>query len=460
MEPHLHDKVEFKILFTCYDLVIDSRLKELKKEFTKREIQEIKNTLIIFTNKIISSFPKIQEKCEKSINLLSINRKQILSDLNSKSNYKDSLISAEKLLKNCRKFGTLPFSTMARISFISSVLLKSLENQKQISNNFLENFMKSISTPLSKIQNDTYLLSKNKISKNQFLNKYGHLRPGTYDITATRYDKEKDFFDNVKFLRKNNTSKITINKNKLLNIFSKHGLKFTNIDFLDFVEQSIIQREKLKFEFTKDLSEAIELIANAGNELGFSRYDMSHLSLSSIFSHKKYTKNKLKQKWHKQILSEIKKSNLAKFLILPPILSSKQDFNFVQYFLSKPNFITSKKITGELIFLKHFKQKGQDIENKIVVIENADPGYDWIFTKNPLGLITKYGGVASHMSIRCAEVGLPAVIGCGEILFKQIINSSKVLLDTKNEQLLIQEHKHRDEYIEERKVLKSLGYIK
>ena len=213
----------------------------------------------------------------------------------------------------------------------------------------------------------------------------------------------------------------------------------------------------MKFEFTKDLSEAIELIAN---ELGFSRYDMSHLSLSSIFSHKKYTKNKLKQKWHKQILSEIKKSNLAKFLILPPILSSKQDFNFVQYFLSKPNFITSKKITGELIFLKHFKQKGQDIENKIVVIENADPGYDWIFTKNPLGLITKYGGVASHMSIRCAEVGLPAVIGCGEILFKQIINSSKVLLDTKNEQLLIQEHKHRDEYIEERKVLKSLGYIK
>jgi hypothetical protein len=236
MEPHLHDKVEFKILFTCYDLVIDSRLKELKKEFTKREIQEIKNTLIIFTNKIISSFPKIQEKCEKSINLLSINRKQILSDLNSKSNYKDSLISAEKLLKNCRKFGTLPFSTMARISFISSVLLKSLENQKQISNNFLENFMKSISTPLSKIQNDTYLLSKNKISKNQFLNKYGHLRPGTYDITASRYDKEKDFFDNVKFLRKNNTSKITINKNKLLNIFSKHGLKFTNIDFLDFVD--------------------------------------------------------------------------------------------------------------------------------------------------------------------------------------------------------------------------------
>jgi len=460
-ERHLHDKVEFEILFSCYDLVIDKRLKELKKNnFTNKEIQELKNALIIFTNKIISSFPKIQENCEKSINQLSTNRKSILANLNSKTDYKDSLTSAEKLLKNCREFGTLPFSTMARISFISSILLKSLENEKQIPQNFIENFMKSISTPLSEIQNDADLLAKNKISKNQFLSKYGHLRPGTYDITASRYDEEKDFFDNIKFLRKNKISKVIINKNKLSKIFLKHGLKFTDIDFLDFVEQSITQREKLKFEFTKNLSEAIELIANAGNKLGFSRSDMSHLSISSIFSHKKYTKNILKQKWQKQILSETKKYNLAKSLILPPILSSEEDFDFIQYFISKPNFITSKKITGELIFLKHFEQKRLDLENKIVVIENADPGYDWIFTKIPLGLITKYGGVASHMSIRCAEMGLPAAIGCGEILFEQLIDSSKVLLDAKNKQLIIQEHKHHDEHIEERKVLKSLGYIK
>ncbi len=460
-ERYLHDKVEFEILFSCYDLGIDNRLKELKKNnFTEKEILDIKNKLIIFTNKIISSFPKIQDNCEKSINQLSKNRKHILINLNAKSNYKDYLISAEKLLKNCREFGTLPFSTMARISFIGSILLKSLENEKQIPQNFVENFMKSISTPLSRIQNDSELLAKNKITRNQFLSKYGHLRPGTYDITASRYDNEEDFFDNIKFLRKNKITKIKINKNKLLKIFSKHGLKFTNIDFLDFVEQSITQRENLKFEFTKNLSEAIELIANAGKEIGFSRSDMSHLSINSIFSYKKYTKNTLKLKWKKQIQTETKKSNLAKFLILPPIVSSEEDFNFIKYFISKPNFITSKKIIGELIFLKHFKQKKIDLENKIVIVENADPGYDWIFTKNPLGLITKYGGVASHMSIRCAEIGLPAVIGCGEILFEQLIDSSKVLVDAKNKQLVIQEHKHQDEHVEERKVLKSLGYIK
>ena len=64
------------------------------------------------------------------------------------------------------------------------------------------------------------------------------------------------------------------------------------------------------------------------------------------------------------------------------------------------------------------------------------------------------------MSIRCAEIGLPAAIGCGEILYEQLMNSSKVLLDAKNNQIIIQEQKQHDEYVEERKVLKSLGYIK
>jgi len=94
------------------------------------------------------------------------------------------------------------------------------------------------------------------------------------------------------------------------------------------------------------------------------------------------------------------------------------------------------------------------------LLEHADPGYDWLFARNPAGLITKYGGVASHMSIRCSEVGLPAAIGCGEIIFDAIYHASKVLLDCKNQQIIILEHEKHDEFFEQKKVLKSLGYIK
>nr|AIE93127.1 Phosphoenolpyruvate synthase/pyruvate phosphate dikinase [uncultured marine thaumarchaeote AD1000_31_G03] len=100
------------------------------------------------------------------------------------------------------------------------------------------------------------------------------------------------------------------------------------------------------------------------------------------------------------------------------------------------------------------------MENKILLIENADPGFDWIFTKNPAGLITKYGGVASHMAIRCAEMALPAAIGCGEIIFSRLVSSSKIELDCKNQQIFILEQEKEDQYVKEQIVLKSLGYIK
>ena len=48
------------------------------------------------------------------------------------------------------------------------------------------------------------------------------------------------------------------------------------------------------------------------------------------------------------------------------------------------------------------------------MIENADPGYDWIFLHKIRGFITKYGGLNSHMAIRAAELGIPAAIGTGE----------------------------------------------
>ena len=70
-------------------------------------------------------------------------------------------------------------------------------------------------------------------------------------------------------------------------------------------------------------------------------------------------------------------------------------------------------------------KKISDIANKIIMIKNADPGYDWIFAYNILGLVTKFGGINSHMAIRCSELSIPAVIGCGEQIFSDIISDQK-----------------------------------
>ena len=69
------------------------------------------------------------------------------------------------------------------------------------------------------------------------------------------------------------------------------------------------------------------------------------------------------------------------------------------------------------------------LTEKIVLIENADPGYDWIFSQQIAGLITKYGGANSHMAIRCAEFGIPAAIGCGEQRYDSFIDANQIMLD-------------------------------
>jgi phosphoenolpyruvate synthase/pyruvate phosphate dikinase len=319
--------------------------------------------------------------------------------------------------------------------------------------------MNSINTPLSRFREDYEKISKKKISKNDFLKEYGHLRPGTYDITAKRYDKTTQFLSDVKFIDTDKSRVEIFIDIKLDKIFQNHGLKIKQKDFINFIKSSLRQREELKFQFTRNLSEALELIAIAGEKLGFSRDELKDLDISDILAYKKFKKNDFKLFLKKKIIQQRKKKSINENLILPPIIFSKKDFEVIKSHIVKPNFITQKSIIKKIVYLDDLSSI-PDLNDKIILIENADPGYDWIFTKNPAGLITKYGGIASHMAIRCAEISLPAAIGCGDIIFEKLTMSSKVSLDCENNQITILENKIIDDYIEERKVLKSLGYIK
>ena len=193
--------------------------------------------------------------------------------------------------------------------------------------------------------------------------------------------------------------------------------------------------------------------------MGFTRNELANLDLNTILKSENQSKIKSQKVWRKKIELQAKKKQLNNFLNLPQIIFSKNDFDIINYRLSKPNFITDKKIIKQIIILKK-NTTPVSMENKILLIEYADPGFDWIFTKNPAGLITKYGGVASHMAIRCAEMALPAAIGCGEIIFSRLVSSSKIELDCKNQQIFILEQEKEDQYVKEQIVLKSLGYIK
>ena len=71
------------------------------------------------------------------------------------------------------------------------------------------------------------------------------------------------------------------------------------------------------------------------------------------------------------------------------------------------------------------------------MIENADPGYDFIFGYKIQGLITMYGGSNSHMTIRCSELNVTAVIGVGHKSFSEIKLNSIIQINPKQKKITI-----------------------
>ena len=191
---------------------------------------------------------------------------------------------------------------------------------------------------------------------------------------------------------------------------------------LNFIEETTKLRESFKFEFTKNLSFALELLVDVGEELGFDRAKLSHLSIESLMCVTPSTGiADIVDLWSSQINGKFQSDIIYDYVTLPSLIFNEKDFEVIHSYTTRPNFITNSLIKGELINLDSLTDDNYDrVSGRIVLLEKADPGYDWIFSKRIAGLITRFGGAASHMAIRCAEFGIPAAIGCGETIYKEL----------------------------------------
>mgnify|MGYP000436068366 CR=1 FL=1 len=157
---------------------------------------------------------------------------------------------------------------------------------------------------------------------------------------------------------------------------------------------------------------------------------MTFIEIENIL---KLEKKKYNYSQKRKILLEIIKKNMKEFELnknikLPQLIFDKLAPFVIPHIVSAPNFVTSKKIVSNSLILKS-DGLNLKLSNKIVLIENADPGFDWIFEKGISGLITKFGGANSHMTIRCSELYLPAAIGVGEKKFLELQQAKKIELD-------------------------------
>ena len=414
-----HDKVEFKILFTCFNAETDKKLKNInKKILNDSEKIELKKELKKIT---VNSISKIDDDIKK-IEILKKKQEYV---------HKSKIYSIDKIywfIEDCKRFGTEPFAGLARSGFIAVELLNSMLSKGIIQKNEKELFFQNLKSITSEILKDKIL------SKKEFCRKYGHLRPSTYDISSKNY--KENYYSLFKENRTNKIKNTKIKKFILSKKSKKKVLKFIqsldkNISlkkFMDFLSKGIQFRELSKFIFTK----SIDLIFNEikylskRNKINFS--NLSHLNIKII---KELYYNLNNENVKDFLETNIKKNTIDfefnKYVELPQIIIKPNDVFYFTEKIGKPNFFGNKIVEKDVYFLE--KNNFKVLDNKIICIKGADPGYDFIFDHQIAGLITEYGGANSHMSIRCSELNIPAAIGVGSISFNKIIKSKKVNLD-------------------------------
>lgn len=432
-DPHLHDKIEFDIAFTCYDF-------DLREEFQSRypellsdeELNEFSNLLKNLTRQAVLNGP------DSSLNL-ALNDIEKLRQIQSESPelaFNDPFAISDRintLMDECMELGTLPFSIIARHGFIAEVLLRGAVKSDVLSTQRVSELRRSIKTVAGEMSERFYDVCTGKRDKAEFLKEYGHLRPSTYDVLSPRYHDRADLFDGTpQKPHEHFDFSLTDAERKSLNeLLSAHNFDGVNADDLVvYAQKSIAGREYAKFIFTRHLSDIIELVAKWGEIQGIEREGVSMLSIEDI---RDYVFAPLKKEgstfYKKKIKRADKAYKVASSFKLNYLIRSSRDVNIVPMQRNMPNFIGNGILEGDIVFLTPYSKEVLDLRGKIVCIEGADPGYDWIFAKNIAGLVTKYGGANSHMAIRCAELDILAAIGCGEQPFERIVSAGNCLLD-------------------------------
>ena len=428
--PSNHDKVEFNVLFTCaYPGYAEDLKRLLKHGFSENEIDRIKFSLLELTNKI----PGHLKSDIQRVGELNLRHRRVLdSDM--------SLIQKIYwLTEDCKRYGTLPFAGLARAGFVAKQFLDAFVRQGILSSAELESFMRSLTTVSGELSGDITAWRAGRMSQAKLLEKYGHLRPGTYDILSPRYDDAFELY----FPELQSTETLPLEtethtfsfseeqKTRISDLLEENGLtlRFEEIDA--FIRTAIEGREYGKFVFTRSLSDILRLIGELGERVGLSLDEMSFVQIGTVLNlYSELSHLDLRELFEQEIQRNRSGYQLTSTLKLPALIHEPNDVWHFFNSKTEPNFVTTKRVVAEVLNEADFDE--QDLKGKIVAIRSADPGYDWLFSRNIAGLVTEYGGMNSHMAIRSAELGIPAVIGCGEANFKSWAEARFLDLDCSN----------------------------
>ena len=396
--PQLHDSIEFDISRSSYVFdTVEEFSKEYKNIISPSEIIKWHNDLIQIDTQNKSTLEK--------------NKKIILSTFSKLD--KSFEYSKKENIKLIRDTMALPFTHHSRLGFVYFAQLNSLLKKEVITEDQKKLLLLSVNSISTKMKADAYEVKIGKKTLEGFLDVYGHIRAGNYNLLSSNLKNNLNFTESLINNSEQPLEDNILPKDIYTNIeeyFTINEIPLEASAWIDMFQEGISTRENSKFYYTK----GIDGILNEVGEKNTSDRELFDL---------------LDIEFNEENTSDMRLKNV----LMPDLITSNEDFYFYEEMSKNGNYIGQGTVIGDVLLIENEANRPNNLENKIVVIPAADPGWDWIFNYKIKSLVTKYGGPNSHMAIRCAEHNIPAILGVGENNFTVISNSKSLKIDFSNE---------------------------
>lgn len=428
--PHKHDKVEFEIVLSCFSPGVDQRAGQLADHgFNESEIGDVLGALRDVTRGILEPGDGWYVRDVARVRELE-RRRPLISDSEM-----SPIDKVYWLVEDAKRWGTLPFSGLARAAFIATECLRGLETVGALEPGDEQAFFRSLDSVTNRMQSALSGLATGSVSRKAFLEEFGHLRPGTYDILSKRYDEGFDgYFASLVGggsapSRGGRSFVLDDAKAKAVDeAIRKCDLGIDGPGFLRFAKEAIEAREWAKLAFTRNLSAALQHVEEIGATCDLDREQLAHLDIRSLLSlYSRVDAMDLKDILRRDIDRNREEYARTAAVQLPPLILEPSDVSQFIVSAEVPNYVTRERVLADVLREEDLEYTSPD--GRIVCLRSADPGYDWIFAHRVAGLITMFGGANSHMAVRAAEQGVPAVIGAGRLAFERWSAAGRLEID-------------------------------
>lgn len=440
--PELHDKIEFRVMWSAR--AFDG--KRVSADLVERGFSKVDVEMLLESLGSVTRNAFVQLDGWRAQDLRELEKLNAQRDVLAATNWdKIDPPSAAKILRAalrvCRRCGTQPFARQARLAFMLRYIVNYFVRESAALADQVDTWFRGINTVTRRLSDDIGRLTVGKMSRAEFDGRYGHLRPGAYDLESARYDEIVDFpagaipaDDRVEY----GVAAKPLGDCTLAALLQDIAPSYEEHRFWHTCGETFRAREEIKFRFTALLSDVLRALSRLGAISQLENSMLRQLTIEEILS--VFTRS---AKWfdvHKLVMPTLNRkaieSQESAALVLPELVFDTLDLFVVPTIDARPTFIGSARVEAPLKMLRSgWDEHSDQLAGRIVAIRSPDPGYDWIFGQGIAGLLTEYGGEFSHMALRCAEFGIPAAIGCGQQILEKASSAERVTLHCKAQEI-------------------------